>query len=659
MNITTCCRTNICTECYLQVRPQTTRGNGAKKSSPVPCPFCNSVCHRKSFQVQVVSVTSKDQLEQQEQEQQLAHYKRLQADQQRSAPNDSDENNDQNTTATLSNTAAQPKGTTFGTCLEQDERVALFRKRSESVSSSSGGLEKPQSEVEVIQSIAMTPEQRKQLEREMKDQQLHPLALQVEMEAHQRRAMNEQRHYLQQHQQRRYQHQRPSSFALGDWSGIGYGSGSDSDIDEIWGDRTSTVAENRSNRRLGGAEETSNGGTSMNVAENRSNESRQGENMWNRLGGANETSSSSVGGTSMDVAENRTNGSRRGENRWNRLGGAGVSSGDDLLALEEVFLALQREHRRHLLPTGHQPQHIQNDQQRSVSNAIAASAAAGGGFGPRRTIGFGESHVDTFTWLMQGISEEEQLAIAIAASLQDQQQQQQQQQERLPQIRSADSGDEDDEEVEEEEEGDGHASNIANGQSDGDGDGILSNGGNVEEEEVETATIDHGGNVEAEGEVEATTIDHGGNVKEEEDVEAASIDHGGNVEEEEEVEAASIDHGGNIEEAEEEVEAATIDHGGNVEQVVEAATVDHGGNVEEEEEVEAATIDHSAIAVEEEANLDIPVSRSEMDSGGDRQDNLVVNQAGKENDTAVEHEVPMDSGDSVDGSPASGVPGVE
>jgi len=78
----------------------------------------------------------------------------------------------------------------FGSSLEKDERVQKFRARSESIASSEHSGEVA-SDTQMIQSLAMTPEERARLEAEMRNQNLHPLSLQVQAEAEQRRNSND------------------------------------------------------------------------------------------------------------------------------------------------------------------------------------------------------------------------------------------------------------------------------------------------------------------------------------------------------------------------------------------------------------------------------------------------------------------------------------
>jgi hypothetical protein len=474
MNTTSCCHANICTECYLQVRPQPSPGGALKKktSSPtVPCPFCNQLPHHhKTFQIQVVTVTSQELLKQQvqelEQEQQWAHLQRLKADQQHQQHQQSRERTHSCSTSSgrstpttglsssfrdannNNNNGSQEE--TFGSCLDQDERVALFRKRSESVASSNNGgnggggggstdgnslltLSSPlmtlQQEVQVIQSIAMTPEERMQLEQEMKNQQLHPLALKVEMEAEQRRAMNEQRHF--QHQQQQQQQHRTThrSHQSRDWNSI-INAYFDAQSNETTPDSTTNATTTSSNDRHGRFTSSNN---------NNNNNRRRGESINDLMaleaalvfamqrgrhrdpmvqppqeqsgrGGPSTGTSTSTATTSTTDNDTQSMTNRRLIDLMNRSWAA------------HPLMAGGANARNHPLSTMDRPRAIprtSSSPPRPNSSTRATTTTT------TRTQSL-EAVDDTVSWLMQGLSEEEQLAIAIAASLQEQQQQQEQ-----------------------------------------------------------------------------------------------------------------------------------------------------------------------------------------------------------------------------------------
>eukprot|EP00980_Cylindrotheca_fusiformis_P021205 scaffold8150_cov118-Cylindrotheca_fusiformis.AAC.14 len=161
INVTKCCNASICTECFLQVRPQ--------KEKQSTCPFCNS--HKLS--VGVAKRMTSEQLKEQEKEEQLVVEARIRSQ----SISDKSESGDNSLTEC------------FGSSLQQDSRVALMRARSESLSSNNSGDQCHQKEN--IMSLAMSPEDRRRLEEEMRAQLSHPLTMRVEAEAAERRMQNE------------------------------------------------------------------------------------------------------------------------------------------------------------------------------------------------------------------------------------------------------------------------------------------------------------------------------------------------------------------------------------------------------------------------------------------------------------------------------------
>jgi hypothetical protein len=93
-------------------------------------------------------------------------------------------------TETSDNDAAAALTGGFGSSLEQNTAVRLLRARSESLSSTDRELD-----MESLSCLAMTPEDRHALEEEMKAQHTHPLARQVEREAEEQRVENERNYY--------------------------------------------------------------------------------------------------------------------------------------------------------------------------------------------------------------------------------------------------------------------------------------------------------------------------------------------------------------------------------------------------------------------------------------------------------------------------------
>jgi hypothetical protein len=150
VNQTTCCQAYICTECYLQVRPQ--------KIKTCTCPFCNS----SKFNI----VIAKDMDSAAVEERELAEQQVIEA-----------------------KIRSQQTSSGFGSNMEQNTAVKLMRARSESMSSTGTDV------VEDVTTIAMTPEDRHVLEEEIRAQHTHPLARQVEREAEDRRLENERNYY--------------------------------------------------------------------------------------------------------------------------------------------------------------------------------------------------------------------------------------------------------------------------------------------------------------------------------------------------------------------------------------------------------------------------------------------------------------------------------
>ncbi|KAG7369308.1 hypothetical protein IV203_032051 [Nitzschia inconspicua] len=182
VNVTKCCNANVCTECFLQVRPQ-------KEKAPI-CPFCNS----SKFTVSVAQKPSEEEIQEREKAEQTAIEARIRSEQRCGAPM-----SETNATPAKKKSGASvaPDSSSyngFGSELEKDERYQILKKRSESFASNEG-TRTPQKDAEIIQSFAMTPEERRRLEEEMKAQHNHPLSLRVEAEANERRLQNEQAYY--------------------------------------------------------------------------------------------------------------------------------------------------------------------------------------------------------------------------------------------------------------------------------------------------------------------------------------------------------------------------------------------------------------------------------------------------------------------------------
>ncbi|CAB9500239.1 May negatively regulate the SNF1 kinase (By similarity) [Seminavis robusta] len=170
VNTTKCCSAFICTECYLQVRPQ-------KAKSP-SCPFCN---HSKFSVTVAQAMNAEAMLLREETEQRVIEAK---IREQQSQQNSNSPNGD-------NKAGGAAEKNSFGSSLEQNERIATLRARSSSLSDQQENFESIPEDV-LRESFAMTPEERRMLEDEMRAQHSHPLSLRLEAEAEERRIQNEQ-----------------------------------------------------------------------------------------------------------------------------------------------------------------------------------------------------------------------------------------------------------------------------------------------------------------------------------------------------------------------------------------------------------------------------------------------------------------------------------
>ena len=195
INVTKCCQALICTECYLQVKPQKASSkNKQGKVNQHNCPFCNA----SRLQVSVAPASSKLELGV---EQALDDPQKMESRTDGTSTPPHSEASPPTSPHQEAATASTPT-TGFGSHLEKNERVAMMRKRSESLhsdgaSASGAGLQPQQSPVQEISNLAMTPEERHHLEQEMRAQHHHPLTMRLEQEEAERRMRNEMRYYQQ------------------------------------------------------------------------------------------------------------------------------------------------------------------------------------------------------------------------------------------------------------------------------------------------------------------------------------------------------------------------------------------------------------------------------------------------------------------------------
>jgi hypothetical protein len=184
VNVTNCCNAHLCTECFLQVRPQ--------KEKQAVCPFCNAI----KFSVSVAKTPSEEEIEARQRDEQTVIEARIRVESGGGAGTAIENPALSTPTKKTRNASVAPNSSSnaFGSELEKTEQFQLLKKRSESFASNEG-VRTPQKDAEIINSIAMTPEERIRLEEEMKAQHSHPLALRVEAEAQERRLQNEQAYY--------------------------------------------------------------------------------------------------------------------------------------------------------------------------------------------------------------------------------------------------------------------------------------------------------------------------------------------------------------------------------------------------------------------------------------------------------------------------------
>lgn len=387
VNVTKCCSAAICSECFLQIRPQ--------KTKTAACPYCNS----DKFSISVAKKPTVEDIDARNKEEQTVIEARIRANSVSGSsgggglglkPASTDPVKEgasvsrkhssvaPDTTSTTSTTTSG-----FGSELAKDERFLRLKKRSESFASNEG-VKTPDKDREIIESIAMTPEERRRLEEEMKAQLNHPLTLQVEAEAEQRRVDNE----------REYYRNNPAGAM-----------------------RAQRSAELQ---RLGGL-----------VGGSGSRRARGGPRDWNSI-----------------------------VDHFERGGNGEVGSLDDLVVLEAaILLSMQQEARRsqeeggrdsgsgfdanqhardgfplvRSLLSGQGGRSNRRGEDGSGSTASSSSSTAASAAGRTRSLAGGSSSVrrlnrglmgdtalSTASMMMRGISEEEQIAMAIAASLQDQ-----------------------------------------------------------------------------------------------------------------------------------------------------------------------------------------------------------------------------------------------
>lgn len=157
-NLTSCCAANICTECFLQVKPQ----QGGKTG----CPFCKET----NLRVSVAKPNPKN----------VGLESPLSYQTPERPARDTVETPEQaDTVPRRVATDGSSTGSGFGSSLEQ--HVKSSRPNIVSDDSSS--------------SLALTPDERKRLESQVKSQNFHPLAMRLQQEEEERRIRNQLEYY--------------------------------------------------------------------------------------------------------------------------------------------------------------------------------------------------------------------------------------------------------------------------------------------------------------------------------------------------------------------------------------------------------------------------------------------------------------------------------
>lgn len=179
VNVTQCCKARICTECFLQVRPQ--------REKHSVCPFCN---HPKMY-VAIAKRLGAGEIQERETKEQSMIEASIRA-------------RAQGEEVPQIEGAVANNG--FGSSLEQNETVRRARSRTMSsdcagdTSRISGGAANMNGggvneDVQLLRQLSLSSHDRQSLEQEMRAQHTHPLALQMEAEAEERRINNELEYY--------------------------------------------------------------------------------------------------------------------------------------------------------------------------------------------------------------------------------------------------------------------------------------------------------------------------------------------------------------------------------------------------------------------------------------------------------------------------------
>ncbi|KAL7463418.1 hypothetical protein ACHAXS_003788 [Conticribra weissflogii] len=384
-NVTKCCQATICTECYLQIKPQ--------KDKHSTCPFCN--CNKLVINVHQ-GMNEGDVAAREEEEQRaieaLIRSRAAQVNGESPGPRQNDfpiEN------GSLSDGAGSACSGGFGSSLDNYNRSRTFSNASSNVSNSdrdstgtpfgTPNRSNPNDESNALLSLAMTPEERDVLEREMREQLSHPTHRRMQQEAEEARLRHAQ-----------------------EWSR------SDSGIRSRM--REARLAE--LTRLLSNASRGNN-----DDYEEVERDDDNGFSLFSFGDGRRDHHARDFSGLIHALESSSGIHSRNTSGRGRSL--------EDIMRLEAAFLlGMDDDSRRHQrsLGRGNNNEDGVNDSNNSGLSALRfgrpgisltsdrTGSRFGRGFSSR---GLSAAHMDTASLLMRGISEEEQIAMAIALSMQE------------------------------------------------------------------------------------------------------------------------------------------------------------------------------------------------------------------------------------------------
>jgi len=415
INITNCCSATVCTECYLQIRPQ--------KERAVTCPFCNN----PKITVVVAKTMDSEDIQKRDHEEQAVIEAKIRARANTgesatgtvdSASTDGNNNNNNEGGGTGGDSPSSPSRDGFGSSLERHS--SILRTRSESISSADSGYDSS--------SLALTSDDRRRLEEEMRAQLSHPLSRRMEAEAEERRFENEREYYRSNSHRLRSRRAAEALLLRSHDGGIGLGGGGRRDrfarmtSDSRLLTNPSRTAGGRDwNQIVDAFERGGNGGVQsiddLVVIEAAILLSMEEEAVRRRAAQRNQTS---------DGDNDQSDGTTEG----NDGGSENNAADDDFDAAEQAragFPMLRSRLVRSRLSGGGDDD---DDENENDGDSVGELRQRGRGFNDRPSLGSrghlltslqrpSSTHVATAGMLMRGISEEEQIAMALALSLRD------------------------------------------------------------------------------------------------------------------------------------------------------------------------------------------------------------------------------------------------